>query len=795
MALSYRDLYGRYFPLDTDNTFIVNTPSYAQVNGQAVEINWQLLAASAPANAVDYQWLITANNTTQTLLDVLANPLNYINTWDAHANSPSLNPNVGTVGDTYQITTPSIPTDNRNLGNGVQQFNTGDYVVYNGHSWDIVSGNFGDLTGSGNILAFKINPLYLFNQKYTNAGADPVLTYDFVQGDRCTLHYYLDGTTPIFINNPCVDLDVFGYDAGNYIVKMEKSATFDESTISGKDVFIRLYSSKQHNNDTDTTVWFEIGERFTITNGLHDTLSGIITDGDVYYKTRQYSGAVDPNSAYEVLATDFNFSDFYPSAFWSGGRPRTYNDAFETTERKAIIIHSEEFVAGSRVNGLTRFFPENVYGDTGGQTSSNYGAIKKLIQVNNELVCLQELNHGSIPVYENILIDQIEQQNVAISERLFNNIRYTTSKHIGIGVGKRSVAVYNNIIYWIDSNRSEPIRWSGNGAIPITGKMTKYFRQVLKAAYGLGLQLIGYYDIFNDEYVVSIPQLGSIPVAFPFLPDVWQFTLEPPVLPGTISITTPPAHSSASYDPVTGIATAIPASGYVGTDTFVITSPDDPATRNVCLLWTAGSGTVNPFSFVPLTGVPISTVEVSNSISVIGNTYPVPISIVGDPGFGYSINGGAYMTSPGTVNAGDTVTVRVTSGGTPMADTDCTLTIDSQSAAFTVSTSDVGNFRAEANYGGTIVSVVDGTGSGVPAGYNPCNLSPGQAKNAAYTTLTAGSYLVHVEGTPVFGGITIFMSVNSVEVDPQTFVGPRTYTFTLVAPANDPDIVLFGFRT
>lgn len=794
LAISYRDIYGRFFPLDTDNTFIVNTPSYAQVNGQAIEINWAILAASAPANAVDYQWLITVNNTVQTMLDVLATPLNYISTWDAHGNSPSLLPNVGTVGDTYQITTPSQPTDERNLGNGVTPFNTGDYVVYNGQSWDIISKQFGDLTTSGNILAFKINPLDAFNQKYTNAGADPVLTYDFVQGDRCTLHYYVDGAMNVYINTPCVDLDVLGYDPTTFIVKMEKSATFDETTIAGKDVFIRLYSPKPRNESLLATQWFEIGERFPITGGLHTVLSGFITDGDVYYKTRQYSGAFDPNVPYEVLATDFNFSDFYPSAFWSGGRPRTFNDEIEQTIRPAIIARSEPYIFGSKNNGLTRFYPANVYGDAGGETSSNYGTIRSMKQVNNELVIIQELNHGSVPVYANELEDAEERQVVAISNRIFGNIRYTASKHIGVGNAKSTIAIYNNIIYWVDPNRSEPIRWSGNGAIPISGKMSKYFKATLQAAYAQGLKIIGWYDIFNDEYVISIQQPGGVVQSFAFSPDNWQFSQTFTVLPGDITITRSPSHSSASYNNTNGIAVLTPDANYVGTDAMGFSFPGGSA--NVCFNWTAGSGTVNPFGFMAQTGVNLSTVTISNTISVSGNDYPVPISITGDTGLGYSINGGAYTSSPGTVKAGDIVSVRVTSSGAESTLTSVILTIDSQSAEFDVVTKALGNFTGYAQYGGIIDSIVAGTGSGVPAGYAPCNLTPGQAKTAVYTTLTAGTYSMIMDGTPsIPGHVSVLLSVNGVTVDSKPFLGPGNYVLTLAAPANDPDQILFTLIT
>lgn len=805
-ALSYRDSNGRFFPLDTDNTFIVPTPSYAQVLGQAIEVVWNINSSAAPVGAVDYQWMTTKPPITK-ILDTLATPLAYQGTWDAKNNTPTLATGTGTVGDTYQVAAPCDPSDTAhytNLGTG-EAYLTGSYVVYNGLSWDVLPKEFGDLTSTGNILAFSLNSLKLFNDAYASLGVDTILAYDFAQGDRCTLHYYIDGGVNVFINNPCVNLSVFGFDAGTYIVKVEKSATFDTSALDGKNVFLRLYSPQLQNqsasNIQNETVWYEIGERFIITDGVHDTLNGTIFDGGAYYKTRQFEDSLEPytDPPINTLATDLNYSDFYPSQFSSFGRPRSYSDELEKTEREAIITWSDEYVLGSKRNGLTRFYPENVYGNQGGQTSANYGAIRKMLQINNGLIIIQKLNHGTVPVYQTVYEDAAQRTTVAVTQKIFNPIRYTTSKHIGVGNAKESIAIYNNIIYWIDPNRSQPVRWEGEGCFPISLKMPKYFKTVLQAAFALGYKIIGWYDIFNDEYVISIQQPGGVVSTFGFDTASWRY-LEPfTIAQADITISTPPVHSTPVYNSTTGIVVLTPDANYVGSDTMVISYPlpgGGTGTKNVCFNWTAGSGSVNPFGFMAQTGVNLSTVTVSNAISVSGNDYPVAISITGDTGLGYSINGGAYTSSPGTVSAGDIVTVRVTSSATESTMTSVILTIDSQTGEFDVVTKALGNFTVYAQYGGIIDSVIDGTGTGVPAGYNPCNLTPGQAKTAVYTTLTAGTYSMVMDGSPVLPGSTfVFMSVNSVDVGTaQLFTGPGTYTFTLVTPANDPDAVLFGLR-
>lgn len=90
-----------------------------------------------------------------------------------------------------------------------------------------------------------------------------------------------------------------------------------------------------------------------------------------------------------------------------------------------------------------------------------------------------------------------------------------------------------------------------------------------------------------------------------------------------------------------------------------------------------------PFSFAARSGVSRNSTVVSNSIAVSGVGVPVPISITGGE---YSINGGAFTASPGTVTNGENVTVRLTSSVSYATTTTATLTVGDFSAPFNVTT-------------------------------------------------------------------------------------------------------------
>ena len=99
----------------------------------------------------------------------------------------------------------------------------------------------------------------------------------------------------------------------------------------------------------------------------------------------------------------------------------------------------------------------------------------------------------------------------------------------------------------------------------------------------------------------------------------------------------------------------------------IVTAPSSPA----------------PGSFHQQPGVEISTLAISNSVSVAGINWPSAISVSGGE---YSISGGAYLSAPGTVNNGDTVTLRQTSSGSYSTRNDTVLTIGGVATVFSVTT-------------------------------------------------------------------------------------------------------------
>ena len=106
--------------------------------------------------------------------------------------------------------------------------------------------------------------------------------------------------------------------------------------------------------------------------------------------------------------------------------------------------------------------------------------------------------------------------------------------------------------------------------------------------------------------------------------------------------------------------------------------------------------TPDQFTFTDQTGVALNTVITSNAITVSGINTAAGVSITGGE---YAVNSGTYTSASGTVNNGNTVTVRQTSSASYTTTTNATLTIGGVSDTFSVTTQSRINSAPVANAG------------------------------------------------------------------------------------------------
>jgi hypothetical protein len=545
-----------------------------------------------------------------------------------------------------------------------------------------------------------------------------------------------------------------------------------------------------------------------------------ISQGDAYVRNRAMPTNNDNPNPQVIIdqICDPNFSDFYQSNLYGTGRVYPQDQGFGIVDFTQRVRFSNNYIQGTRINGLNDFdnLDRKDYND-------QYGAIILSRMRGDYVFFFKALKTTWSPVSKRLIQDNSGTNILSTSSELLNDLQYSAWEG-GIGDNPESWLDDGSYQKYASSNSGVFIRIAQDGSIPISSLylFDKKARDILSKISKNNVKMGGAHDRLNGEDVWAIPAYIDYIFNGSFFTNDWKTALDLYPSGTTWAIVAQPAHATAT---VTGNQIAITGTSTLGNDffTFQGTLPDSSLTPvikfcftvipdpNPVLIWVIDSSTVycnfpdgendgqqgwevldekNVGTGV-LTGRTMPNGQNISPDAIVPNTAAITYNANSDiaPSGGsngdiwynglsdllYKKVGGAWVLLVNKV---------VNTNYVPTVEnlTDCPLPPPP-----------TGNFTAMGKYGGTIVSVLDGTGSGVPAGYNPCNLPPDVALTKPYTTLTVGTYQMVVTGVSVVPGhIYCVMVVNGVNVgSPQLFTHGGAYTFTLGTAANDPDIVVF----
>lgn len=356
------------------------------------------------------------------------------------------------------------------------------------------------------IYWFDVTPLFNFNG-VVNSGN---LAYDFSPGDRVNIVANVDasGDYTNWVSLPVrncpvlsVEVDAENPSDTRYYMRVGRPAGEPDVFDPDETVVLEVYTP---NRESGIGVLYEVSECFHVVSGKHSVVSGRIDGIDSYYKIRRMKDnqSSDPlTDTREFFAEDLHFSDMYPSKFGRFGRPRIQADTDTPHPLKTTIRYSREWISGSRINGIVRFYPEDSYDtrepDYGAQ--ENYGGIQYLQNRENRLICVQELKVGYIPVNRSIIEDTVEQQQIGISSKLLNPISYYAGPNIGIGndYAVTSFLYVNGSCYFVDPVEMLPVRAGLDGTRYIGYK----YSGALKAKIRQHIRNGGYIkSLFDDRF-------------------------------------------------------------------------------------------------------------------------------------------------------------------------------------------------------------------------------------------------------------------------------------------------------
>lgn len=136
-----------------------------------------------------------------------------------------------------------------------------------------------------------------------------------------------------------------------------------------------------------------------IVTGLVSTQAAqfAIPYGDVYMRQRDFKTGLDtPKDVYFYFCEDPNYSDYWASSIHNTGRIRIEDQNARMTHRQATAIHSDSFIVGTQINGLSSFGLDN---QNIKDMNPTFGPVIKAMMSGREgktLKCLQQRKENSI---------------------------------------------------------------------------------------------------------------------------------------------------------------------------------------------------------------------------------------------------------------------------------------------------------------------------------------------------------------------------------------------------------------
>ena len=319
------------------------------------------------------------------------------------------------------------------------------------------------------------------------------ITYGFTKGDR--IRFIKDSNGDFY--QEYIDVEVISFDQSTNLLTFKNP----DKGISGA-VVAEIYTPRKQ---TTNNYYYEIGEKFTIVNGLHDgntqaqTLSSpavvrLLDIGDVYLRYRENPMATQ--------VEDYNFSDYYDSDSWDRGRTYIEDKNIKQTYRPTTIRYTEAYIPETNINGLSQVndFNFEAY-------DQKYGDIMLLYSEDKLLNVFQRLKVGAIGINQDVIYgDAGEVVSTSRNENrvLSKSIRYYAGEY-GIGNNPESFAVYGNMKYFVDVKRGAVLRLGGDGLTPISEyKMHNYFNDKFTELDTIESKILGVYDTRFDEYIIHM---------------------------------------------------------------------------------------------------------------------------------------------------------------------------------------------------------------------------------------------------------------------------------------------------
>jgi hypothetical protein len=337
--------------------------------------------------------------------------------------------------------------------------------------------------GDATMIMINISNIATYARQNNNSQVG----YSYEDGDR--LRLIADRDINYF--NGLFDTEVFGYKTGGWLL-IQNRVSLSEIK-SG--TFFEVYNNRPV---TEDKLFFECGQPIKIINGAYENNTVEFDSGDTYWRGRSIPVLDDTtnfSAIYPLVVEDRSISDFFASEDEDIGRVGVIDETFKQIHYPTMMQHSNIFIEGSAVNGLSSFETSNFK-----ILNVNFGAITRLVYVGNTLISV----HTNKVVANYIELRSLSDANqtdglLAISDAYFGNDRPMQSEY---GSDKyNSIASYQGFVYGLDTAKGVIWRYDNNGIDAISDKLVRsYIRQL--CADGVS-RAVGVFDPYFRMYFLT----------------------------------------------------------------------------------------------------------------------------------------------------------------------------------------------------------------------------------------------------------------------------------------------------
>lgn len=213
---------------------------------------------------------------------------------------------------------------------------------------------------------------------------------------------------------------------------------------------------------------------------------------------------------FTVPVMDANYSDYFASAVNSDGRFTIEQPEATQSYNPVLMRWGKQNILNSNINESSRFTALNF-----DEIDGTKGAIQLYLVRNRQLEILQERGCGWYGIYSKVIQSSAGENVITTTDEILtrNNIQYLQGNY-GVGNQKGSATPSKNGYYFTDAVSGSEIRRSADGLINLSEKyfgqytlkkiITNYTDDYIRPDGSIA-KLLGYYDYFEEQYVLVCP--------------------------------------------------------------------------------------------------------------------------------------------------------------------------------------------------------------------------------------------------------------------------------------------------